>query len=66
MIVFTCRACGRPLEASDQHAGNEVGCPVCGTFVPVPIDLACDGDAAPADVATVPLAEFLALRKDRA
>jgi hypothetical protein len=37
MIRFTC-ACGRALQAREEHAGKRVSCPACGKVQAVPSD----------------------------
>ena len=36
MIVFDCPECGRPMQASEGHAGQQVRCPACQGIVRVP------------------------------
>src|SRR4051794_13877451 len=36
MIVFDCPECGRPMQAAEDHAGEQVRCPACQGIVRVP------------------------------
>jgi hypothetical protein len=64
MISFACPGCAGSFEVAEELAGKMVTCSGCGATTMVPIDLACEGDAASPDAETIPLAELEALRKD--
>lgn len=64
MIFFECPKCGKPLEASDELAGNTLGCQACGTICMVPVDVSCDDVGSTPDAATITMDELEALRRE--
>jgi hypothetical protein len=63
MISFVCPGCAGSFEVAEELAGKVTTCSAYGATTMVPIDLACDGDAAPPEAQTLPLAELEAMRK---
>jgi hypothetical protein len=63
MISVACPGCGGSFEVAEELVGKVITCSACEATTMVPIDLACDGDAAPPDAQTLPLAELEAMRK---